>query len=476
MNADKYCYYLRNPAQLAEVSFQELRNLVLQYPYCQSLRYLLLKKSQLENRHDYAELLEQAATYSTDRKHLYRLIHQQVEAFEAQEDYLLGADILELKDISSEEVEAEKILLQPDTKTPELQFSIPNETSMPPTLPAVDGPVSEVPGAAAGLDGVEEVETLDFSMETELEAPTTSEQEPMEERTPKAEIPAETPAEQIEPEISEPEELLQTEEINSTEEPSALSDEAAPPVEETDSVEPPAIKPENEDLLSLLAKYSREHKVVKRVRRVSTPPPAASPPSPDDTPATPEEPEDKKDDEEDAAVAELFEDIEDTPMETAPVAPQATEEEEIIEVENLDDDPMETSPPTVIKFEITRREDEDEKTPMEDQNKKNKSSAPRPTSFEDVLEHMLNESDELLAPAKKKKTKSKKPRKKKKVKVVPLANLRKEVKATDKEDALDISPVEEEIIEELKASIEDFKQQKKLKDKRKKQGEEKKKG
>lgn len=99
MTAEKFSYYLKNPGHLYQVSYQELKSLVVQYPYCQNLRYLLLTKSQIENSNEYQKDLAVAATYHVDRGYLYQLIHQE-EKVENSENFVLEEDYLELKDLS----------------------------------------------------------------------------------------------------------------------------------------------------------------------------------------------------------------------------------------------------------------------------------------------------------------------------------------------------------------------------------------
>ncbi len=104
MTAENFSYYLKNPGHLYQVSYQELKSLVVQYPYCQNLRYLLLTKSQIENSDEYQKDLELAATYHIDRAYLYQLIHQEEKA-ENAENFVLEEDYLELKDLSANQLE-----------------------------------------------------------------------------------------------------------------------------------------------------------------------------------------------------------------------------------------------------------------------------------------------------------------------------------------------------------------------------------
>ncbi len=74
MSPDVFPKYLNDPSLLYRISYQELKTLVVQYPYCQNLRYLLLIKSQVENNTDKERNLKMAAAYSLDRTHLHELL------------------------------------------------------------------------------------------------------------------------------------------------------------------------------------------------------------------------------------------------------------------------------------------------------------------------------------------------------------------------------------------------------------------
>lgn len=100
MNAEQFLHYIKNPAHLYQITYTELKSMVLQYPYCQNLRYLLLKKSILDNHKEYQKNLNLAATFSADRNKLYHQI-KSGESFESEEDaFILNEDFLELKELS----------------------------------------------------------------------------------------------------------------------------------------------------------------------------------------------------------------------------------------------------------------------------------------------------------------------------------------------------------------------------------------
>ncbi len=117
MTAENFTYYLKNPEHLYQITYQELKSLVVQYPYCQNLRYLLVTKSQIDNSEEYQKDLQIAATYSVNRPYLYYLIHQDKKSLSTTDSYILNDDYLELKNISenqneSLDLESEPIVLE----------------------------------------------------------------------------------------------------------------------------------------------------------------------------------------------------------------------------------------------------------------------------------------------------------------------------------------------------------------------------
>lgn len=119
MTSDNFTQFLKSPSHLYKVTYEELKTLVMQYPYCQNLRYLLLKKSQVEQHPEYERNLAMAATYSVDRNYLYEQLYaqdtilEQVEKLEAQEE-----EVLDLQTVK-EEAQKEKVLLPVGEETKE---------------------------------------------------------------------------------------------------------------------------------------------------------------------------------------------------------------------------------------------------------------------------------------------------------------------------------------------------------------------
>ncbi len=99
MDAKSFTYYIKQPGTLYRVSYQDLLNLVGQYPYCQNLRYLLVKKSQFDEHKDFQKNLQLAATFSVDRSYFYKQIKKRNYEATSSDDFL-EEDKLELKNIS----------------------------------------------------------------------------------------------------------------------------------------------------------------------------------------------------------------------------------------------------------------------------------------------------------------------------------------------------------------------------------------
>lgn len=110
MNSANFHEYLRNPSMLHQINYQELKSLVLQYPYAPNLRYLMLAKSLLEGKREYDRNLVLASLSSIDRRKLRQLVSQFTLIAEKSETLTATEDFLELKDLSTLEdiMETEK--------------------------------------------------------------------------------------------------------------------------------------------------------------------------------------------------------------------------------------------------------------------------------------------------------------------------------------------------------------------------------
>lgn len=112
MNPENFVEYIENPSFLHQLNYEELKQLILQYPYNANLRYLLVKKSQMENRGDYERNLRNAAVHGPDRKRLFELLKEE----------LLIEERLELKQLNEislfEPTNKEEIILEIPKKEP----------------------------------------------------------------------------------------------------------------------------------------------------------------------------------------------------------------------------------------------------------------------------------------------------------------------------------------------------------------------
>lgn len=74
MNAENFATYLEQPSRLYQVPYQEIKNLVEEYPYSAGLRWLLVVKSRMENDPKFEQHLHQLAARTFDRKRLFELV------------------------------------------------------------------------------------------------------------------------------------------------------------------------------------------------------------------------------------------------------------------------------------------------------------------------------------------------------------------------------------------------------------------
>ncbi len=235
MNSENFHEYVKNPSMLHQVSYQELKSLVLQYPYSPNLRYLLLLKSLFDQTKDYDRNLTLASLSSPDRKKLRQLVKQYTRLRKLQENYALNEDFLELKDLSSlenlmqamDEAEqaapaggvskAEQIATpQPSNSVPEKAINDENDLSFLEDMPETDEPHEAVPDVPAPAASNLASQTSEPDLpepiaeaETELTLEDILENEALE----PAGL-AEFEPEIVEPDAAEPVELETAEEIN----------------------------------------------------------------------------------------------------------------------------------------------------------------------------------------------------------------------------------------------------------------------
>ncbi|MDX2067468.1 MAG: hypothetical protein SFV55_03520 [Haliscomenobacter sp.] len=114
MNAESFANLLKEYAQLYQLPMEELRTMVMQYPYCHNLQVLLQEKAELDQHPDREKNLAKAATYAIDRKHLYKrlkLMREKKTEPKVEVSYHAGEDFLELKDLTAVQADLEKIAL-----------------------------------------------------------------------------------------------------------------------------------------------------------------------------------------------------------------------------------------------------------------------------------------------------------------------------------------------------------------------------
>ena len=106
MNNEQLTAYLQDESYLYTLSYEELKTLVVQYPYAANLRILLLKKAHLDQNKDYDRNLQMAAAYATNRRFLYKLVKKLKSLQAVPVNVILAEDYLELTELSN----IEKIL------------------------------------------------------------------------------------------------------------------------------------------------------------------------------------------------------------------------------------------------------------------------------------------------------------------------------------------------------------------------------
>ena len=519
MNASNFSYFLRNPSHLYKISHQELQNLVLQYPYCQNLRYLLVKKSQMEKHRDYQRDLQLAATYSVDRKYLYYQINSQNDST-STDDYLFNDDYLELKNISEDntlptEIHLEELApsdnvvndqnsaninaidksVEPEAIEQEddnndfaeaillenlvhVEKTKTNETNLIDEILEDENLEEDANGHQASdlkkeIESVKETETPTEKTESQE---TTVLNENITEQS-------ESDFKEIIPDIENPNELQEIDEL-SVEEFKAQQEipetEITPkkePVKEEikaviiekkseKKIEKKELKrkekkrPENEDLLSLLAKYSKENKKVRKIRKIKK---KKIEEQPESSPSN-KQPEVTKEAQNAAIIDELISEME-SKEELTKLPSKATKD---IPLQIVNEE-------KTIDLQEQTTIDNDLKTPS-----KTITTTPvENTSFEKAVETIIEKSTEKKKDKKKHKhkkkaaptkTKAHKKKNKDKKKVIQFTSLKEKDSPTllEKAKKKKSKDLENEIFSKPKESITDFKKHKHKKKKAKK--------
>ena len=152
MNAESFANLLKEYSNLYQLPMEELRTMVMQYPYCHNLQVLLQEKAELDQHPDREKTLAKAATYAIDRKQLYKrlkLMREKKAEPKAEASYHLGEDFLELKDLTSVQADLEKIALgtYEDPSTTQTMAIEPEPPS------SIDDPASAEPSLNSSWNG-----------------------------------------------------------------------------------------------------------------------------------------------------------------------------------------------------------------------------------------------------------------------------------------------------------------------------------
>ncbi|MEQ8703545.1 MAG: hypothetical protein RIC19_06485 [Phaeodactylibacter sp.] len=165
MNAENFSRYLQDRSLLHQLPFEELKTLAMQYPYCQPLQLLLLRKSLQDNREDWASALAKVAATTSDRGLLYAEVAENFQPVEEESLFHLNEDYLELHSLEKDEEALELANLDTEANTSELPLEIDFSPGAPETTGEADySPESDTPTAGAG-------EGLDLSFAEEGELP-----------------------------------------------------------------------------------------------------------------------------------------------------------------------------------------------------------------------------------------------------------------------------------------------------------------
>jgi hypothetical protein len=150
MNAESFAAVLKEYAHLYQLPMEELRTMVMQYPYCHNLQVLLQEKAELDQHPDREKTLAKAATYAIDRKQLFKRLKlmREKRAEPKAEAYHLGEDFLELKDLTAVQADLEKIALgtYEDPSTSQTM-------AIEPEPPSSDIPVASEPSLNSSWNG-----------------------------------------------------------------------------------------------------------------------------------------------------------------------------------------------------------------------------------------------------------------------------------------------------------------------------------
>ncbi|RMF31844.1 MAG: hypothetical protein D6765_01220 [Bacteroidetes bacterium] len=141
MNSENFQDFLKDPAQLYRIGYQELKSLVLQYPYSHNLRVLLLWKSLQDQHPEWQRNLELAATYAIDRKYLLQRLQEEQLLEWSPEGFRIPMEVLELKNLDTLEA---VLAAAPESESAEkprpLELTLEDLPDEPEALPSAQEP------------------------------------------------------------------------------------------------------------------------------------------------------------------------------------------------------------------------------------------------------------------------------------------------------------------------------------------------
>jgi len=205
MNAEKFSFYIKNPAHLYQITYTELKSLVLQYPYCQNLRYLLLKKSVLDKHPELEQNLQLAATYSSDRNFLYQQIKDGESYVSEADSFVLKDEYIELKELGSNPVPSPVQDNSSESVSPDAALSFQDSPEIPKIEEPSEIPAEVLPEEVKSEIIEEENDTLEVKTIEEPEVLLNPELEQEQESLPEPEPPKATTDDNLLEEIEEEE-------------------------------------------------------------------------------------------------------------------------------------------------------------------------------------------------------------------------------------------------------------------------------
>jgi len=187
MNSESFAEYLAQPAKLYQLPYQEIKNLVAEYPYAGNLRLMLLIKSKIEQDPAFETHLHQLAAHTFDRDYLFDL------------DNEILKDMLDLATGNEERLELQQLSAIEEKELIEMEVAPLTEVAKPeylakaipvPTVDEIDNNEIDVEQALEKEEKeipeptlpVEQKTAPQVKLEEEVLAPTTIEDAPKEEK------------------------------------------------------------------------------------------------------------------------------------------------------------------------------------------------------------------------------------------------------------------------------------------------------